>query len=752
MSVIRRIRDRFRHRLYGRIPFAAQRLLPGRRWRLPGVVLYLLIILLVALDHSRTADLPRVNEVALYDILSPVELEIIDKTQTELMKREAERNITPVYRYQPDTYQRIIDSTTETFKLLTRLSRPTSEIRLSTVREALSQAEIPSLEADISLDDLSAKMFSAVTAGDTGEIDRASGFLCDLFRSTLSDARDRQPGMDYPGIKPQDIGEVKDLTYQKIRRGEFTPAMREFIAALFYHYARATYVIDHAEMRRKQENIRSRIQPIKRKFLKGEVIVRHGEIIKPQHIEIFERLNLYEETQRPWSRFLGAFLLATLTLGLLLRYQWQMSSGNIQGRFFNLLALLILLALGLAKVGRFLILSDATVTILNNSIHLFSPFVVPVVASTLLIALLIDSQLALFVNTLLAVLVHIVLHLRGMEFLFATVVSGSMAVLAVQNAHLRRDLTRAGAVISVGNVMIITAAYFMEGSLFNPNFYGFLVRDITWGFLNGFFCTVVAVGLLPYLESIFRISTSIRLLELSDLNQPLMRRLLLEAPGTYHHSILVGTLAEAAAKEVGADAILCRVGAYYHDIGKLRRPLFFVENQVGEENVHDSIKPNLSALVIMSHCKDGAEIGGEYNLPQEILDIILQHHGSNLLTYFYFKSRNDREFNDESGRQQSFRYPGPKPQSREAAIVFLADAVEAATRSISRPTPASLKGMIKKICNERFNDGQFDDCELTLRDMERINLMFVKTILGVFHSRIEYPGNDRGRVRRSGSR
>ena len=255
------------------------------------------------------------------------------------------------------------------------------------------------------------------------------------------------------------------------------------------------------------------------------------------------------------------------------------------------------------------------------------------------------------------------------------------------------------------------------------------------GLFNGILSAVGAIGLLPYLETVFGITSSIRLLELSNPNHPLLRKLLLEAPGTYHHSMMVGNLGEAAAEAVGADPLLTRVGSQYHDIGKTKRPYFFVENQFSGVNPHDKISPTLSTLIITSHVKDGVEMARQHKLPKVLVDFIREHHGTDLVKYFYHRAK-------ESGQDVSeddFRYPGPKPQSKETAIVMLADSVEAAVRSMPKPTPGRIEGLVRKIIKERLADGQLDESNITLRDLDLIADAFVKVLTGMYHHRVEYP-------------
>jgi cyclic-di-AMP phosphodiesterase PgpH len=246
---------------------------------------------------------------------------------------------------------------------------------------------------------------------------------------------------------------------------------------------------------------------------------------------------------------------------------------------------------------------------------------------------------------------------------------------------------------------------------------------------------ILAIGFLPVFETTFDIVTTVKLLELSNPNSPLLKKLLMEAPGTYHHSVLVSNLAELAAEEIGGNSVLARIGSFYHDIGKTKRPYFFKENQIGKDNPHDKITPNLSTLIITSHVKDGLEMAKEYNLPKVIRDIIAQHHGTTLVKYFYYKMKNSPEGGEEV-KEADFRYPGPIPESKEAGIIMLADSVEAAVRKIEE--------MVNNIIKDKLHSGQLDNCDLTLKDLTKIRQCFLKVLSGIYHERIEYPTEEKG--------
>ncbi len=271
------------------------------------------------------------------------------------------------------------------------------------------------------------------------------------------------------------------------------------------------------------------------------------------------------------------------------------------------------------------------------------------------------------------------------------------------------------------------------------------VRNAGWGMISGIFSAVLTIGGLPFLESAFGVTTSLRLLELSSPNQFLLRELMANAPGTYNHSVVAANLAESGAEAIGADPLLSRVGAYYHDIGKMKRPFFFIENQI-DINEHDKINPNLSCLIITAHVKEGVELAKEYHLPPEIIDIIQEHHGTTLVTYFYHRAK--EKVAKERICEEDFRYSGMRPKSKEAALVMLADSVEAAARTMSKPSLNRLEQMIRKIVNGKLNDGQLDESALTLADLEKIVRAFTQTIASVYHYRIEYPKTEPNNKRR----
>jgi len=688
---------------------------------------FAVLVILLALKTSKPNFLPKLNEVAKFDIIAPYTIKVIDEKKTDEMKDELIRSVRDKYKFDKTVVNEVLKSVDEIFTLV-------KTIRSDNKKSQLTDDEV---EKRISAYKISFKSVRTMMTMTDEALEKTRKSLNKLFETLMS-----------VEIPAENLTIAKSEASLKLKGMSFDDETQKTILDLFDQNVRPNYVYDKETTQKMRDNLVANAVAIERHIAEGEIIIRHGEIVKADHLEIFKKYNLYESSTKPWLIYVSAALIVFFAGIVVIIYLLQ-NKGEIfkQESLLTMMALIILSILVIAKIVDFMaadrnVLSAAT----SNDNSFYSPYIVPIPAAAILIALLIDMKLAIIINLILTIFVEMILGHSNLNFLIVNIMSGTVAVLNVKNVNQRTDLTKAGIMVSFTNVFLITAYALLEYNVINSSYYSNLMKNVVWGFFNGFISAIFAIGMLPYLESIFKVSTSMRMLELSDLNQALLRRLLLEAPGTYHHSIIVGNLAEAAAKDIGADALLCRVGSYYHDIGKLKRPMFFVENQNQGPNVHENIKPNLSAKVIMSHTKDGYEIGVEYQLPQEILDIILQHHGTNLMSYFYLKaiSAMDSEKNSkEELIKEEYRYPGPKPQSRESAIILLADAVEASFRTLAKPSISSIESLVKKIKNDRFNDAQFDECNITLKDLEMISSSFVRIIAGMYHSRIEYPDADK---------
>jgi putative nucleotidyltransferase with HDIG domain len=430
----------------------------------------------------------------------------------------------------------------------------------------------------------------------------------------------------------------------------------------------------------------------------------------------------------------GICLLVGFLLGSLYLYILTLQPVAVrQPKSLFLLASVILLSVAVTRY--FLFLSHSVHQALPNVPVSALEYSVPVALGGLLLAVLFNSRLA-FAGALAISILTSLLASAELRFFLHSFVGSLTAIFALVGQKSRATLLKAGALVGLANLYSIVAWSFLSGAT------GSLGFDLLCGLINGLFVAILALGLLPLFEYLFQVATDFRLIELCSMNHPLLKQMILKAPGTYHHSMVVGTLAEAAGEAIGANTLLCRVGAYYHDIGKMTKPLYFVENQTDSKDLHGKLRPSLSSLVIVSHVKAGVELGRAYGLPTAVVEMIPQHHGTRLVTFFYDKAKKAQDPDMGEVQEEEFRYPGPKPQTKEAAILMLADAVEAASRTLTERTQGRFQGLVGNIVNTIFTDGQLNECELTLRELHLIEESFVRVLLGIYHHRVDYPGFD----------
>ncbi len=432
------------------------------------------------------------------------------------------------------------------------------------------------------------------------------------------------------------------------------------------------------------------------------------------------------------ERFIGGALIASVLLFILYRDIMRYKPAYIEN--YNTLSLLILMMVSTLLIGRFF---EYLLQHLSKGLGFLAVdtavFGMPIAAGAMLVTLLFDFHTAITFSFTISLLSGYWLH--DAFFPLYTFVGSLTAAFSVIRCKKRSALLRGGLYVVMVNVMMALILLISEKAFFINEIYS----SVAFAVFSGITVSAIVSMLLPVLEYAFKITTDISLLELLDLNQPLMKALMITAPGTYHHSVIVGNLVEAAAEAVGVNPLLARVSSYYHDIGKIKMPDYFVENQSVSPSKHEKLTPHMSSMIITSHVKEGVDLAKQYKLPQVIIDIIKQHHGSAVITYFFQKAR---EQGQENLTEEDYKYPGPKPQSRVAALVMMADAVEAASRVLNDPTPARIAALVDKIINHIFLEGQLDECELTLKDISEIKRRFTYILTGIFHKRIDYPGFD----------
>jgi len=495
----------------------------------------------------------------------------------------------------------------------------------------------------------------------------------------------------------------------------------QLITALMLPFVEENGFYDSEETEKRRRKAMTEVEPVQAKLVRDQVIVRKGDIITEKTAEQIQALGEYSTTVNLNTLFssilfvvlgyaFAAFALQERVIGLRLRRK-------------HVLFLAVLLA-------GYLLLAAVLYSLFTPPAGLPFAVVLPTAAIAIFVALLLSLRAGFVFTFIIGLLLLPIVRMELPSFLFV-VLTGTAGTAVVLRSERRIDLIRAGVLLSGLNIVILVV-FGLTGSVNG----GWVLPAVGWGILNGLGCSMLGLGLLPILEHSLNTASRFRLIELSDVNAPMLKRMLSLAPGTYSHSLSVANLAESACSAINANAILARVGAYYHDIGKIEQAEYFIENQTAY-NKHDELKPSLSAAVIKAHVKIGIEKARELDLPDEVLDIIAQHHGRGIIKYFYQRAlENGQKANVAS---EDYSYPGVPPRSREAAVVMLADTVEAAARTLKKPTIAKLDKFVWDIIMDKFTSHELGDSELTLRDLELIKKSFVQVLAGYFHSRIEYP-------------
>lgn len=479
-------------------------------------------------------------------------------------------------------------------------------------------------------------------------------------------------------------------------------------------------VIDQEATDKLRQEARDAVEPVV--YKQGQNIVLARERVTANQLEMLRSLGMLDNDTFDLNIYIGAFLLVMLSMMVLLIALILLDPELLASPKKLVLVMLVLcLTMGACVLAKEI-----------------NPYLTPALLGVMMLTGLIGARAGVAGCLTLTVLVSALLAGGDTSYtseivnlLFISFISGFLVVIVLRRKPYRQQVLLCGLLTGLSNMVIILTIGFMTN-----NSMGVVVSNALWSALSAVVASVLCIALDALMEAVFRLATPAKLLELSNPNQPILRRLMIEASGTYHHSIIVANLAEAAAETVGANPLLCRAGAYYHDIGKLKRPMYFKENQLGE-NPHEHTNPYISAAIVTAHTRDGVMLAQQYHLPQEIQDIIIEHHGDTPVMYFYHKALKQAE--GQAVDIADFRYDGRRPQSKESAIIMLADTVEAAVRSMPDPTPKAIEEFIAKLVRGKIDDGQLNDAPLTLQDISKICRAFTTVLKGVFHERIEYP-------------
>ena len=639
-----------------------------------------------------------VGEESPLTIRAPQSAVVIDSEETELRRELARTGIQPVYQENRTAFSETMEQIRETFSIIQDFDSETDNI-------ADLNYELNFLDHNFSQEEL-----ELMVGFSSDELDRFE----EISEDTLRDIYNGRVASDH-------LDEVFDEVEERLIDTDISGEVRELLLRFIEPALVPNLIFDQEATDELRSEMANQVDPITREIAIGEVIINRGEEFTSEDLEMLDQFGL-NKSDLSWFQITGIalyFIIITLVMVYYIKvYQPKIWKEN---KNINLIQILLLILFILARI--------LSVFELNLLMYLAPAAMVPI-----LLSVLVNSSIAVAITFYITLLLPLIF---GGDFSIAALafVGSMVGIFSVENLNQRNDLVRAG--FNVSAALIVTLIMF---SFIEPAYSAIdTLTLMAIGLFNGILVAIAANGLLPYLESIFGMTSSVKLLELSNPSQPLLKKLLVEAPGTYHHSVLVGNLAETAADNIGANSLLARVGAYYHDIGKLSRPYFFSDNQFGGDNPHNNIKPNLSALIIKSHAKDGVEMAKEYNLPPAIVDIIEQHHGTNLISYFYqeaLKQGDESNFNESN-----FRYDGPKPKSKEAAIIMLADICEAAVRSknFNKSNHNRIEVFIKGLIREKLIENELDNSELTLKDLNIIAESFTRILTGIYHQRVDYP-------------
>ncbi|MDD3271311.1 MAG: HDIG domain-containing metalloprotein [Syntrophomonadaceae bacterium] len=679
-----------------------------------GVLIFFSITILIVFSNFNPKQVTlKPDEVARRDIQSSTTSIIIDEAKTEELRKQAADKVQKVY--QEDTY-----ALTATGNEINSFFSLVNDIRVA---------------GEDNNDKLQELLDSTNKEGRKVETGNNSGQLAQyLINATPEDLQQMQvtslsiiPGLMQKPITEENLDGVFDQASKQIDQLEYSLQAREIMKIVIINAIKPNLVFNKEATDKAIKEAMDAVKPVQKTVKPGEKIVREGERVTAEQISTLEQLGIQRSKSYPLTLVGSAiFVLLTfwLTIEFVRRYYKKIYEDHKLMLLIGLIFILIL------SITRFL-----TVIKIGEmpGINALIGYLAPVAAGSMLIAILLDNRLAYFLTMVMALYVGLLTEGNQLFYAITAFAGGTVGIFQVYRLNQTSDLARSGFYIALANIISILTLSLIGGNVT----LNLILVGIVIGAVNGILSAVLMIGALPYLESAFSITSMIKLLELSNPNNELLKKLLMEAPGTYHHSLMVGNLAEASAEFIGANPLLVRVGAYYHDIGKIKRTDYFVENQRGFDNPHEKIAPALSALIITSHVREGVELAREAHIPQDIINFIEQHHGTSLARYFY--SRALEEDREGTLSEDTFRYEGPKPQSKEVALVMLADSVEAGVRSLQDPTPEKIKNMVRRIIQDKLNDGQLESCDLTFKDLDVIANSFCTSLEGLYHKRIEYP-------------
>ncbi len=669
--------------------------------------------------------------IAEKTVRSPITIE--DKDSTEVKRKEAEDLVQDVYILKNEYAQNRVD-------LITSIFDSVSEVREEGEKKANEKLEENNLELSLaeklgktgqpSLSEQLESLKGKLTENVTKELpDSAFQAMLQASDDELSIAKDLTVTainkVMSSRISTEDVENAKKHLEEELKYTSLNSSLKKASTELGRFAIIQNEFYDQTATRELQQQAKEAVEPVK--ILQGQILVEEGQLISR---DIYRQIKLVGmlDNDNSVKPFVGLGVIIFILIGGLYYFFNDLDVPVEKKKTYLLIGgIVFVFAIGIMKIlSLFLQFEYAEVG------YLFTAAMAPMI-----IKLLINDRLAIAFSVIMAICGSIIFNegisgVYNVTVLIYMLISGLASILFLSTNNHRSKILQAGLLVAVVNIVVILSLMFIRNGSYSGIEY---VIYFVGALVSGIGSSVLTIGLLPFFEAAFGILSTMKLIELSNPNHPLLRKILTEAPGTYHHSIMVANLAETACEAIGADGLLARVGCYYHDIGKTKRPQFFIENQMNIPNPHDRIAPLTSRNIIIAHAKEGADMLRKHKLPQEIVDIAEQHHGTTYLKYFHHKAiESGLELNEDD-----FRYPGPKVQTKEAAIIAVADSVEAAVRSMGHPTHEQIESVVRKIIANRLSDDQFSECDVTLKELEIVATSLCETLKGIFHSRIEYP-------------
>lgn len=703
------------------------------------VLLFLIIgfILYVAMFSNVKPEKLNLNlfSVATEAIRSPVT--VSDQESTEKKREAAESQVKDVYVLKKEINENRVDLVTSIFDSAAEVVKEAEAEVISedsgVENEDVPVIEPPTVEEKVTMlkerltedvaKDVSDTTFTSLVSSSVSQLSIAKDLTVTAINNVMSNR-----------IPADEVENGKKRVEEELKFTNLENGLRNAVIELGRYAIMQNEFFDVNATQELRQQAREGVEPAK--ILQGQIIVEENQLINP---EIYRQLELVGllDSENSLLPFLGLFLVIGL---MILAVYYYFNDLNVRREtkqnYLLLFSIIFILSIGILKGISYINIGYSEIG-----------YVYPVAMGAMLLKIMIDERIA-FIWTVIVALCASIIFNEGitsslnMNVGIYILCSGIAGILFLNKKNQRSKILQAGLFISLINLIVIFALGFMQNAHYNALDYTFYISA---ALISGIISAVLTIGFLPFFEAGFGILSTMRLIELSNPNHPLLRKILTEASGTYHHSVMVANLSESACEAIGANGLLARVGCYYHDIGKTNRPQFFIENQMNIENPHDRLPPQTSKNIIIAHATDGAEILRKHKMPKEIVDIAEQHHGTTLLKFFYHKAK-------ESGldvEEKDYRYPGPKAQTKETAIIGIADSVEAAVRSMTSPTPEQIEGLVRNIIADRLQDGQLNECDLTLKELEIVANTFCETLKGIFHSRIEYPEMTKQKVKQA---